>query len=80
MAMIGIRVEGSKLLEVADKISALDEVIHLVVISGAYDIMAEVVCRDHAHLLQFLSERLYQVDGVRQTESFMHLKTVKELY
>ncbi len=80
MAMIGIRVEGSKLLKVADKIAALEEVIYLVVTSGAYDIMAEVVCRDHAHLLQFLTERLYQVDGVRQTESFMHLKIVKEVY
>lgn len=80
MAMIGIRAEGSKLLEVADKIAALDEVIYLVVTSGAYDIMAEVVCRDHAHLLQFLAERLYQVDGVRQTESFLHLKIVKEVY
>jgi Lrp/AsnC family transcriptional regulator, regulator for asnA, asnC and gidA len=80
MAMIGIRVDGSKLLEVADKIAALEEVIYLVVTSGAYDIMAEVVCRDHAHLLQFLSERLYQVPGVRQTESFMHLKIVKEVY
>jgi len=30
--------------------------------------------------LQFLSERLYQVEGVRQTESFMHLKIVKEVY
>jgi Lrp/AsnC family transcriptional regulator for asnA, asnC and gidA len=80
MAMIGIRVEGSKLLEVADKIAALEEVIYLVVTSGAYDIMAEVACRDHAHLLQFLTERLYQVQGVRETESFMHLKIVKEVY
>lgn len=80
MAMIGIRVEGSKLLEVAAQIAALDEVIYLVVTSGAYDIMAEVVCRDHAHLLEFLAERLYQVEGVRQTESFMHLKILKEVY
>lgn len=80
MALIGIRVEGSKLLEVADKIAALEEVIYLVVTSGAYDIMAEVACRDHAHLLQFLTERLYRVEGVRQSESFMHLKIVKEVY
>src|SRR6186713_1251271 len=34
MAMIGIRVEGSKLLNVADNISKLDEVIYLVISSG----------------------------------------------
>jgi Lrp/AsnC family transcriptional regulator for asnA, asnC and gidA len=80
MAMIGIRVDGNKLLEAAEKIAAFDEVIYLVVTSGSYDILAEVVARDHAHLLQFLTEKFYQVDGVRQSESFMHLKIVKEIY
>ncbi len=80
MALIGIKTEGGKLLEVAEKVAALEEVIYLIVVSGAYDIIAEVVCRDHAHLLQFLTERLYKVDGVRETESFMHLKIVKEIY
>lgn len=80
MAMIGLSVEGSKLLEVAGQIAALDEVIYLVVTSGAYDLMIEVVCRDHTHLLEFLTERLYQIEGVRQSESFMHLKILKEVY
>lgn len=80
MAMIGIRVEGSKLLEVADKISKLDEVIYLVVSSGRFDLFAEVVCRDHEDLLRFITERLSLVDGVRETESFMHLKIAKEVY
>jgi Lrp/AsnC family transcriptional regulator, regulator for asnA, asnC and gidA len=80
MALIGIKTEGDKLLEVADKIAALDEVIYLIVVSGAYDIIAEIVCRDHIHLLQFLTERLYKIEGVRESESFMHLKIVKEVY
>ena len=80
MALIGIRADGQKLLEIANKISALDEVIYLIVTSGAYDIIAEIICRDHAHLLQFLTERLYQVDGIRESETFMHLKIVKEVY
>jgi Lrp/AsnC family transcriptional regulator for asnA, asnC and gidA len=80
MALIGIRAEGQKLLEIAEKIAALEEVIYLIVTSGSYDIMAEVICRDHAHLLQFLTERLYQIDGVRESETFMHLKIVKEVY
>ncbi len=80
MAMIGLSVEGSKLLEVAAQIAALDEVIYLVVTSGAYDLMIEVVCRNHTHLLQFLTERLYKIDGVRQSEQFMHLKILKEIY
>ncbi len=80
MAMIGIRAQGNKMLEVAQKVAELDEVIYLIVVSGRYDILAEVVCRDHAHLLQFLTQKLYAIDGVRESESFMHLKIVKEIY
>ena len=80
MAMIGIRAEGTKLLDVAEKISRLDEVIYLVISSGRFDLFAEVVCRDHEDLLRFLTEKLSVVDGVRETESFMHLKIAKEVY
>jgi len=80
MALIGIKAEGDKLLEVADRISALDEVIYLIIVSGAYDIIAEVVCRDQNHLLQFLTDRMYKIDGIRESESFIHLKIVKEIY
>lgn len=80
MAMIGIRVDGSKLLNVAEKISKLEEVIYLVVSSGRFDIFAEVVCRDHEDLLRFITEKLSTIDGVRESESFMHLKIVKEVY
>lgn len=80
MALIGIRAEGQKLMEIAEKIAALDEVIYLIVTSGSYDIMAEVICRDREHLLQFLTNRLYKVDGIRESETFIHLKIVKEVY
>jgi Lrp/AsnC family transcriptional regulator for asnA, asnC and gidA len=80
MAMIGIRAEGSKLLDVAEKISKLDEVIYMIITSGRFDIFAEVVCRDHQELLSFITEKLSTIDGVRESESFMHLKIVKEIY
>jgi Lrp/AsnC family transcriptional regulator for asnA, asnC and gidA len=80
MAMIGIRTDGERMLEVAEKVSAFDEVIYLIVVSGRYDIMAEVVCRDHADLLRFLTEKLYKVEGMRESESFMHLRIQKEVY
>lgn len=80
MAMIGIRADGSKLLEVAEKVSKLDEVIYMIVSSGRFDIFAEVICRDHEHLLRFITEKLSTIDGVRESESFMHLKIIKEVY
>lgn len=80
MAMIGIRTEGSKILDVAEKVSKLDEVIYMVISSGRFDIFAEVVCLDHEDLLRFITEKLSTIDGVRESESFIHLKIVKEVY
>lgn len=80
MAMIGIRTDGRKMLDVANKLIQFDEVVYIVVVSGRFDIMIEVFCRDHEDLLNFLTEKLSKVDGVRETESFMHLKIVKEIY
>ncbi|HSJ86984.1 MAG TPA: Lrp/AsnC family transcriptional regulator [Anaerolineales bacterium] len=80
MALIGIRTDGNQMLKVADKIAKLKEVVYLVVVSGRYDIMIEVFCRDHEDLLNFITEKLYGIEGVRETETFMHLKIVKEVY
>ena len=80
MALSGIRTDGNKMLEVAEEISKLKEVVYLVVVSGRFDIVAEVVCRDHEDLLKFITEKLYAIEGVREVETFMHLKIVKEIY
>ncbi|RJP47902.1 MAG: Lrp/AsnC family transcriptional regulator [Anaerolineaceae bacterium] len=80
MTMIGIRVDGSRLLEVAAEISKLEEIIYLVITSGRFDLFAEVACRDHDDLLNFLTHKLSTIAGVRESESFMHLKIVKEIY
>jgi Lrp/AsnC family transcriptional regulator, regulator for asnA, asnC and gidA len=80
MAMVGIRTDGNRMLEVAEKVASFDEVIYLIIVSGRYDILAEVVVRDHADLLRFITEKLYSVEGVRESESFMHLKIAKEVY
>ncbi len=80
MALIGIRTDGNQMLEVAEKVAALNEVVYLVVVSGRYDLMAEVFCRNHEDLLKFITEKLYGIQGVREAETFMHLKIVKEVY
>jgi len=80
MALVGIRTDGIKMLDVAEQVSKLKEVVYLVVVSGRFDIVAEIVCRDHEDLLKFITEKLYTIEGVRESETFMHLKIVKEIY
>ena len=77
-SMIGIRVSGDRLLEVAQEISAFDEVIYLILCTGSFDMLAEVVCRDNDHFLTFLTEKLYKVQGVQQAETYMYLRVCKD--
>src|SRR6266853_1007178 len=77
-SMIGIRVSSDRLLEVAQEVSEFDEVIYLIVCTGRFDMLAEVVCRDNDHLLSFLTEKLYKVPGVQQAETYMYLRVCKD--
>jgi len=77
-SMIGIRVSGDRLLEVAREVGTFDEVIYLIICTGSFDLLAEVVCRDNDHLLSFLTEKLYKVQGVQQAETFMYLRVCKQ--
>ena len=80
MAMVGVGVDGERLVETAHEIAAFEEVIYLVICTGTHDLLVEVLCRDSDHLLEFLTKRLRSVKGVRTTETFTYLRIVKELY
>ncbi|MEU4184067.1 Lrp/AsnC ligand binding domain-containing protein [Micrococcus luteus] len=48
--------------------------------AGSFDLLAEVLCESDEHLLQVLSERVRQIEGVKATETFVYLKLVKQTY
>jgi Lrp/AsnC family transcriptional regulator for asnA, asnC and gidA len=80
MAMIGIRCEADRLMAVADAVATFPEVDYVVITAGTYDILIETVCEDNEGLLRFLAERLRTIDGVRDTETFVYLRMVKQSY
>jgi Lrp/AsnC family transcriptional regulator for asnA, asnC and gidA len=80
MAMIGIKCEASRLIEVAEEIAAFPETDYVVVTAGGYDILVECVAEDNEALLQFLSDRLRKIEGVRETETFVYLRLMKQSY
>jgi Lrp/AsnC family transcriptional regulator for asnA, asnC and gidA len=80
MALIGVKADGTRLKEIAADIAEIDEVIYLTISSATYNLLVEVLCLDNAHLLQFLTEKLYTVEGVREAETFIYLDIVKEIY
>jgi Lrp/AsnC family transcriptional regulator, regulator for asnA, asnC and gidA len=79
-AMIGIKCEAARLIEVAEEIAAFPETDYVVVTAGSYDILVECVAEDNEALLQFLSEKLRKIQGVRETETFVYLRLMKQSY
>ena len=78
-AMIGLKVEGD-LRTVAHDIAAIPEVSYVVVVSGSFDLLMEVVCEDDDHLLTLLNDKVRTIAGVRSTETFTYLRLFKQTY
>ncbi|MEH0843400.1 Lrp/AsnC family transcriptional regulator [Micromonospora sp. CPCC 205711] len=77
-AMIGLRTDGD-LEAVADRLAGFEEIDYVVITAGSFDLLAEVVCRNDAHLLEIL-QKLRAVEGVLATEAFVYLKLRKQTY
>lgn len=80
MALVGIRVQPGRLVEVAQRIASLPQTSYVAMVTGAFDLFAEVICRDPADFTEFLTERLHRIDGILGAESFMILRLHKLSY
>ena len=76
LAVIGVSVTESRLLETKGReISGLPCVLSVSLVSGRYDLIAEVLVDSNHGLIKFLTESLSNVEGISKTESFLMLKS-----
>lgn len=78
-AMIGIKTTGDA-RAVADALAEIPLVEYVVLTTGSFDIMAEVVCTDDAELLNLLNGEIRVLPGVLETEVFTYLQLKKQQY
>jgi DNA-binding Lrp family transcriptional regulator len=74
MAWLGIRIAGAQFEHVSARLGELPEISYLVVASGRYDLMAEVVCRTADELLSSLTTRIGAIQGVASVDLFYYLR------
>jgi Lrp/AsnC family transcriptional regulator, regulator for asnA, asnC and gidA len=79
VATIGLRVSGDTRVAAA-RLAAVQTVEYVVVTAGSFDLIVEVVCTDEAELLAVINDQIRSIDGVRETETFMHLHTEKNVF
>jgi Lrp/AsnC family transcriptional regulator for asnA, asnC and gidA len=78
-AMIGIKVTGD-VQEVAAKLGAMEELDYIVITTGRFDILAELVATSDDELLDIISKRVSTIEGVVTTETFVYMRLVKQTY
>jgi len=78
-AMIGVRAEGD-LRPLGATLGAIAEIDYVVIASGSFDLLLEVVCEDNDHLLELVNDVIRATAGVRSAEVFTYLDLVKQTY
>jgi Lrp/AsnC family transcriptional regulator for asnA, asnC and gidA len=78
-AMVGIKVVGD-LRSVAKNLAEVPEVDYVVVTSGRFDLLAEVVTAGHEELYDLLNDEIRNLDGVVSVELFTYLHLEKQSY
>lgn len=74
---IGLRIQGAAMSRAVQRLAAHPEVIFLVRITGGYDLMTELVCRNNDHLIS-LTDEIRAIPGVVDLDIFTVLRTEKE--
>jgi Lrp/AsnC family transcriptional regulator for asnA, asnC and gidA len=79
-AIVGISIAEGDIEQIATEIARYDEINCLMMVSGEFDLVVEVLCKDHDHLANFLNHKLRKIPGVERTQTFMALRTFKRSY
>ncbi len=78
-AMVAICVTGD-VRNVASALERFREVEYVVITTGRFDLLVEVVCTDTHHLLDVVNDRIRAIKGVLSTEVFTYMSLVKQTY
>jgi Lrp/AsnC family transcriptional regulator for asnA, asnC and gidA len=80
LAFVLLSVEPGANERVIEALVSFPEVTYVSACTGRFDVYIQLVCRDHDHLYEMLSERIPAVGGIVRTETFTELKMHKVSY
>lgn len=76
LAIVGLQTDQDPLLsENLDRIAEIPEIEALYVVTGRWDLVAEIRARDQEHLRRVIIEKLWKIPGFRHSETMISLET-----
>ena len=79
ITLLGLDAEPTKLLDIAKKISELEEARVVYLSTGDHMIMAEIWARDGEHLSKILADKIGKIEGVKRLCPAIILEKIKEV-
>ncbi len=80
LVVVGLNVDGRDLEGCAERIDCLPEVQRTLIVTGRYDLLVILAMGSHSGLVDFITQRLSRVPGVRYSETFVCLKDYDSWY
>lgn len=77
---IMIDVDMTIITEVARKLADLPQITYVGIVSGSYDILAHGLFHSTDELLEFMTDEIASIPGIKNTETSHVLKVVKRSY
>ncbi len=77
VAYVGVNVGSDKILEVAQKLAARDDVVFAAITSGDHDVLVEIWAKDSLSMQEKLEE-IRRMDGVQNVYPAIILDVIKE--
>lgn len=74
IALVGLKIDGRRLTECAEDVGKLPSVLTTMIVTGRYDIIATVLAISRQTLVEFVTDELSKISGVRDSETYVVLK------
>jgi len=68
---------SSMIVSVAQELMKIKEVSFLALTSGPSDIEINLICRDNRHLLEIMQTKIFNIEGVQNTDSTIYYNVYK---
>ncbi len=78
-ALVGLKVDPPHVQSAAEELAKMEEVHYAAVTTGAFDVFCRVSLGSPLELSDFLRNRVGDIKGVRQTETFINLSIKKNV-
>jgi len=62
--------------DIAEALTRIEDASYVMITAGSIDLMVELVCRSHEHLISLIDSRVRPIRGVERAEAWMYLDLV----